>query len=154
MTLTMHEPHMDEEFEVLSRKSTKYLNDAVIVSRLAHWNIRGSDFYQTHTLFERVYNDLAGVMDAHVEVLRACGFNPTLDLFSGPGIEMDRFDELTLVELVLDYTMTLNSSFGMFFRFCEDNMHDPRLVGISDHLGASCSTFLRDQYLLQSRLGY
>jgi ribose 5-phosphate isomerase B len=64
---------MNEEFVVLSNKIVKYLNDATIVSRLAHWNVRGSNFYEAHLMFERVYNDLADLMDDLIEQLRAQG---------------------------------------------------------------------------------
>ncbi len=145
---------MNEEFSVLATKSTKYLNDAIIVARMAHWNCRGDQYYSAHLMFGRIYDDLAGIMDPHVELLRACGFNPDFTLFSGPGISMDRYDANSLVELVLDYVMAANGSMGMFFRFSEEHSHDPRLVALGDHLGGASNTLLGDQYLLQAWLGY
>ena len=90
---------MQEEFQVYSGKVIKYLNDATIVSRLSHWNTRGPNFYEAHLMFERVYNDLGELMDGLVETLRACGFDPDFNLFSGPDITMDYFDAQSLVEL-------------------------------------------------------
>lgn len=145
---------MNEEFTVLARKSTKYLNDAISVSRLSHWNVRGREYYEAHLLFERVYKDLRKQMDPHVEQLRACGFNPDFDIFTGPGIIMSSYEAEFLVELTLDYVMAANSAMGMFFRFTSEHDHDPRLVGLADHLGGVCSTLLVDQYLLQSWLGH
>lgn len=145
---------MNEEFTVLARKSTKYLNDAISVSRLSHWNVRGREYYEAHLLFERVYKDLRKQMDPHVEQLRACGFNPDFDIFTGPGIMMSSYEAEFLVELTLDYVMAANSAMGMFFRFTSEHDHDPRLVGLADHLGGVCSTLLVDQYLLQSWLGH
>jgi len=145
---------MNEEFSVLASKSVKYLNDAIIVARMSHWNCRGNNYYEAHLLFERIYNDLADLMDAHIEQLRACGFNPDFTQFSGPGISMEYYDSKSLVELVLDYVMAANGAIGMFFRFANENDHDPRLVGVSDHLGGVASALLVDQYLLQSWLGY
>lgn len=145
---------MNEEFAVLAAKSVKYLNDATSVARLSHWNVRGREYYEAHLLFERVYNDLAGLMDAHIEQLRACGFNPDFDLFKGPGISMEYYDSASLVELTLDYVMAANSAIGMFFRFAVEHDHDPRLVGLADHLGGASSTILVDQYLLQAWLGH
>jgi hypothetical protein len=145
---------MNEEFSVLASKSAKYLNDAIIVARMCHWNVRGTEYYEAHLLFERVYNDLSELMDAHIEQLRACGFNPDFQLFSGPGISMERYDSRTLVELCLDYIMATLGATGMFFRFCSENDHDPRLVGLADHLGGVSSTVLVDQYLLQAWLGH
>ena len=145
---------MGEELSVLATKSTKYLNDAIIVARMAHWNCRGDQYYSAHSMFGRIYDDLAGIMDSHIELLRAAGFNPDFSMFSGPGISMDYYDANTLVELVLDYVMAANSSVGMFFRFCVDKDHDPRMVALSDHLGGASNTILRDTYLLQAWLGH
>jgi hypothetical protein len=145
---------MNEEFAVLATKSVKYLNDAIIVSRMSHWNVRGTEYYEAHLLFERVYKDLKKIMDPHVEQLRACGFNPDFDMFKGPGISMEEYNAKSLVELTLDYVMAANSAIGMFFRFCVEHDHDPRLVGLADHLGGASSTILVDQYLLQAWLGH
>ena len=145
---------MHEEFAVLAAKSTKYLNDSIIVSRLAHWNCRGDQYYSAHLMFGRIYDDLAGLMDSHVELLRATGFNPTFEMFKGPGIEMTEYDANSLVELVLDYTMAANSAIGMFFRFTVEQDHDPRMVALSDHLGGASNTILGDTYLLLAWLGF
>jgi hypothetical protein len=145
---------MDEEFTVYSNKVVKYLNDATIVSRLSHWNVRGPNFYESHLLFERIYNDLGELMDGLVETLRACGFNPDFELFKGPGISMDFFDAGSLVELNLDYLMALNGAVGMFYNFCEENSHDPRLVGIGNHMQGMAEAILNDQYLLQAVMGH
>jgi hypothetical protein len=145
---------MNEEFTVYANKSIKYLNDATIVARLSHWNCRGPNFYEAHLLFERVYNDLGELMDGLVEILRACGFDPDFNLFSGPGISMEFFDATSLVELNLDYLMALNGAVGMFYNFCEDNSQDPRLVGIGNHLQGMAETILNDLYLLQAFQGH
>lgn len=144
----------NEEFTVLARKSTKYLNDAIMVSRLSHWNVRGREYYEAHLLFERVYKDMRKQLDPHVEQLRACGFNPDFDIFTGPGIMLSSYDSEYLVELTLDYVMAANSAISMFFRFTSEHDHDPRLVGLADHLGGVSSVLLVDQYLLQSWLGH
>jgi DNA-binding ferritin-like protein len=145
---------MGEELQVLATKSTKYLHDAIIVARMAHWNCRGEQFFSAHLMFSRIYDDLSGIMDSHVELLRATGFNPDFQMFSGPEISMDRYDANTLVELVLDYVMAANSAIGMFFRFSVDKDHDPRMVALSDHLGGASNTILGDTYLLQAWLGH
>ena len=145
---------MNEEFAVLAIKSVKYLGDAVLVARMCHWNVRGKNYFEAHQLFERVYKDLKKLIDPHIEQLRACGFNPDFEMFSGPGISMGDYDSEVLVQLCLDYVMAANSALGMFFRFCVEHDHDPRLVGLADHLGGASSTILVDQYLLQSWLGF
>ena len=145
---------MNEEFAVLASKVTKYINDASIVSQLAHWNVRGSDSYQCHLMFGRIYEDISGLQDANVEQLRACGFSPDFDLFKGPGISMEYFDCRSLVELVLDYTMALSGAIAMFYAFCEEHKHDPRLVAVGNQMQSMSSVVLTDQYLLQAYLGH
>lgn len=151
-TGTQMETSMNEELEVLARKTTKYLNDAQIVSRVAHWTCVGNDFYQFHLMMDRVYNDLADLMDPLIEQLRAMGFVPTFELFRGPGIEFEHYDCHFLGEVVLDYLLALDGVIGMFYNFAEEHSKDPRLVGVGNQLQASSSVVLTDIYLLQSYL--
>lgn len=143
---------MNEEFAVLASKVTKYLNDASIVSQLAHWNVRGANFYEAHLMFGRVYEDISALQDANVEQLRACGFNPDFNLFKGPGINMDQYDCHSLAELVLDYALALLSAISIFYKFCEEHKHDPRLVAVGNQMQSMSSVVLGDVYLLQSYL--
>lgn len=143
---------MNEELEILSRKTVKYLQDATIVSRMAHWTVVGSNFYEFHLMMDRVYNDLADLMDPLVEQLRAMGFVPSFELFKGPGIEFQHYDCHYLGEIVLDYLLALDGVIGMFYNFCEDHSKDPRLVGVGNQLQGMSSTVLTSIYLLQSYL--
>lgn len=143
---------MNEEFAVLSNKVVKYLNDAIIVSRLAHWNCRGANFYEVHLMFDRVYGDLSDLMDSLVEQLRACGFNPDFNLFSGPGISMEYYDCHSCAELVLDYVMALSGTIALYYNFCEEHSRDPRLVAVGNQMQSMSSVVLTDMYLLQSYL--
>jgi starvation-inducible DNA-binding protein len=36
-----------------------------------HWNVEGSDFYEYHLLFERIYNEVLESIDTYAEELRA-----------------------------------------------------------------------------------
>ena len=36
-----------------------------------HWNVEGSDFYEYHLIFERIYTEVYGSIDDFAEVLRA-----------------------------------------------------------------------------------
>jgi hypothetical protein len=145
---------MNEEFTVLSNKVVKYLNDATIVSRLSHWNVRGNNFYESHLMFERIYNDLGELMDSLVEQLRACGFSPDFDNFTGPGITMDFFDAASLIDLNTDYLMALSGVIKTFYQFSEENSQDPRLVAIGNQMQSMSSVVLNDLYLLQAAAGH
>jgi DNA-binding ferritin-like protein len=141
-------------FELLANRTILYLNNATIVSKLSHWNVRGPNFYEAHLLFDRVHGDIEGLMDPLIEQLRAFGFNPDFELFKGPGISMTTGNASELVELNLDYIMTLLGIINEFFNYSSDQENDPRHVGLADHLGGMASTVLVDQYLLQAWLGH
>ena len=142
-----------EEFVVYSNKTVKALNDAVIVSRMSHWNVRGSNFYEAHLLFERIYNELGELQDGLSEALRSFGYNLDFAQFSGPGISMQNYSCQFLATLVLDYVMSLSATVNMFLEFCESMEGDPRLVGLSNHLQNISDGLLSNMYLLQSFLG-
>jgi starvation-inducible DNA-binding protein len=36
-----------------------------------HWNVEGSDFYEFHLLFERIYTEVYGIIDDFAEELRS-----------------------------------------------------------------------------------
>jgi hypothetical protein len=142
-----------QEFTLYSNKTVKALNDASIVSRMAHWNVRGSNFYEAHLLFERVYNELSELQDGLTESLRSFGYSPDFAQFSGPGISMKNYDCHYLGGLVLDHVMALSATTLAFFEFCEGMEGDPRLIGISNHLQNISDVLLTLMYLLQSFLG-
>ncbi len=143
---------MHEELEILSRKTVKYLQDATIVSQMAHWTVVGANFYEFHLMVDRVYESLSDLMDPFIEQLRAMGFVPSFELFKGPGIEFQHYDCHSLGEIVLDYLLALGGVIGMFYNFAEDHSKDPRLVGVGNQLQAMSSVVLTNIYLLQSYL--
>jgi starvation-inducible DNA-binding protein len=55
-----------------------------------HWNVEGSDFYEFHLLFERIYDEVYGSIDPFAEELRAARiFAPAA---------FTQLDELSIVE--------------------------------------------------------
>jgi hypothetical protein len=98
--------------------------------------------------------NLAEEMDGIVEQLRACGFSPDFENFSGPGITMDFFDANSLVELTTDYLMALSGVIAVFYNFAEEHSTDPRLVAIGNQMQATSSVVLNDLYLLQAWAGF
>jgi hypothetical protein len=143
-----------EELTVYAKKTVKLLNDATIVSHMAHWNVRGSNFYECHLLFDVVYGSLDGLMDGLIERLRGCGFNPDFTEFTGPSISMQTYDCQFLLALVLDYTMAVNGMTSLFFEYASTYKGDPRMVGLADYLQSMSSEILHDQAFLQQALGH
>jgi DNA-binding ferritin-like protein len=148
----MNDMHTDE-FHVIASRLVKHLNNAIIVSRVAHWTVRGPDFYQYHLMFERVYNELSELQDTQIEQLRALGHNPTFQELSGPGIDVPAYDTLSLTELTMDYLVAVQAVFTTAFEYSEE-ANDSRMYGFGDFLQGGLQTMLQVQYLLQAALGY
>jgi starvation-inducible DNA-binding protein len=144
---------MMDNLNIYADKLVKALNNATIVSRMAHWNVRGSNFYEAHLLFERIYNDLGEHMDGLIETFRAFGYNADFEQFSGPGITMHNYDCHYLGNLILDYLLTLSSALALCFQQCDESAGDPRIIGLSNHIQNISDEILSDMYLLQSYLG-
>ena len=45
-----------------------------------HWNVEGSDFYEFHLLFERIYTEVYGIVDDFAEEIRALRAQTPADL--------------------------------------------------------------------------
>lgn len=74
-----------------------------------HWNVTGSDFFQYHSLFETIYSEVYGSIDAFAELIR------TLDAYAPPTLG-------TLAELskLSSYTETGDSK-SMISSLLKDN---------------------------------
>jgi DNA-binding ferritin-like protein len=141
-----------EEFHVIASRLVKHLNNVIITSRVAHWTVRGQDFYQYHLMFERVYGDLGELLDSMIEQLRALGHNPTFQELSGPGIDVPGYDTRTLTELTLDMLISAQAVFTTAFEYSEE-ADDARMYGFGDFLQGGLQTMLQVEYLLTSALG-
>lgn len=148
----MNDLHTDE-FHVIAARLVKHQWNATIMAKMAHWLVRGPNFYESHLLFERVYDDLAELQDTMIEQLRALGHDPTFQELSGPGIQVDDYSPIGLTQLVLDYLMALQAVFTTAFEYSEASS-DSRMYGFGDFLQGGLQTMLQVQYLLQSNLGY
>jgi starvation-inducible DNA-binding protein len=147
----MNDLHTDE-FHVIASRLVKHLNNVIVVSRVAHWNVRGANFYEAHLMFERIYNELGELLDTMIEQLRALGHDPTFQELSGPGIDIPGFDATTLTELTFDYLVSAQAVFTSAFEYSEE-VDDARMYGFGDFLQGGLQTMLQVQYLLQSAMG-
>jgi len=142
-----------DEFHVIASRLVKHLNNSILMARVAHWTVRGKDFYQYHKLYERVYLALAELQDPMIEQLRALGHSPTFQELSGPGIDIPSHDTSTLTELTLDYLTAAQAVFTTAFEYCEE-ADDARMYGFGDFIQGGLQTMLQQQYLLTSAMGY
>jgi starvation-inducible DNA-binding protein len=74
-----------------------------------HWNVEGPDFYQYHTLLEKIYSEVFEAVDTIAEHIRAMGsFVPA---------SLGRFAELSKLTDERDQTDALT----MLYRLSQDN---------------------------------
>jgi hypothetical protein len=142
-----------KELQSYSARIIKDLNDAIMVSRMSHWNVRGTDFYGSHLLFGRIYDDLSGLMDGLIETLRAFQYSPGFEEFSGPGIALDSDNCKELAALILDFSVSLMASLTLFLEKIDKLEPDPRFPALENHIQNLSDKTLSVQYLLQAFLG-
>ena len=148
----MNEDLHTDEFHVIASRLVKHLNNVIMMSHMAHWTVRGIEFYGYHKLFDKCYKLLVDLQDTQIEQLRALGHNPTFQELSGPGIDVPAYDPVTLTELTMDYLMAAQAVYTTAFEYSEE-VDDARMYGFGDYLQGGLQTMLQVQYLLQSALG-
>lgn len=69
-----------------------------------HWNVEGSDFYQLHSLFETIYGEVYGAVDAFAENIRKIkAYTPaSLERFSALTAISDEVEVLDPQEMVAE----------------------------------------------------
>jgi len=133
--------------DILAAKAlVRAQNNLVIASRVAHWNVRGENFYGSHLMYAKIY-DLAGEkVDELIEVLRALGYNPTFNEFSGPDGAFPAFDHMALTRALLTYTNEYYAALVACKETCDQPLYDG-LVNLLDELAQDATHIL---YLLSS----
>jgi starvation-inducible DNA-binding protein len=64
--------------DALASQLAKLLGDTVNLSFLAqgaHWNVKGSDFYQMHEFFQEIYEDISSSVDPLAENILKMGYD-------------------------------------------------------------------------------
>ena len=64
--------------EALARQLAKLLGDTVnftFLAQGAHWNVKGSDFFQMHEFFGEIYEDASGSIDPLAENILKLGYD-------------------------------------------------------------------------------
>ena len=128
----------------------KAKHDLTITAQLAHWSVRGSDFYEFHLLFERIYEEADKSTDVLVEVLRGLGYTPTFAEFAGPGGTLPSFNGPALVDLMLNRSMEYYARLISFRNALEKEPRAVGLVNLLEELAQTCNTII---YLLSAFKG-
>ena len=129
----------------------KTQNDLVIASRLAHWNVRGPNFYESHLLFERVYNTAGDKTDTLIETLRPLGYSPTFVEFSGPGGELGTYSAPELINMLMGYAAAYYTALVGLNDSVEG---DATGLGLLNLLQDLCTDATGIMYLLSAAQGY
>lgn len=75
-----------------------------------HWNVTGREFYQDHLLFQRIYEEVEGSLDAFAENLRKCGVMAPAGL-----------DQMAQLSVINDSPDTPPSARVMISSLCDDS---------------------------------
>lgn len=129
----------------------KSQNDLVIAARVAHWNVRGPNFFETHLLFERVYNEAGDKTDTLVETLRPLGYIPTFAEFAGPGGGLSTYAAPELVDMLMGYA---SAYYAALVRLNDSIEGDPMCLGLLNLLQDLCIDATGIMYLLSAAQGY
>ena len=134
----------------VARQVLKAQNDLVIAARLAHWNVRGSNFYEAHLLFERIYSTASDKVDTLVEVLRGLGYSPSFEEFRGPGGELSTYAVIPLIEMLTGFATTYMAE---LLRARDAVKDEPMAVGLVNLLEQLCEEATGILYLLSAAQG-
>lgn len=134
----------------LASSAIKAKHDLTITAQMSHWNVRGSNFYEFHLLFERIYEEADKSTDVLIEVLRSLGYTPSFAEFSGPGGTLPSFSGPALIDLLLDRTTEYYARLISFRDALEDEPRAVGLVNLLEELAQTCNTIM---YLLTSAKG-
>jgi len=135
---------------MLARDLLKAQNDLIISARLAHWNVRGPNFYESHQLFGRIYDTASEKVDTLVEVLRGLGYNPTFQEFGGPGGELPSYSCMPLIEMLTGYVTSYMATLLRMRDAVKDESMAAGLVNLIEQLCEDGTTLL---YLLSAAQG-
>ena len=134
----------------LASAAIKAKHNLAITARLAHWSVRGEDYYESHLMFERIYGDAENGTDSLVEVLRGLGYTPTFAEFAGPGGTLEGFSRAVLVDVLLDRATTYYSALIQLRDSLEGNAMAVGLVNLLEDLAQGCNVII---YLLSASKG-
>lgn len=134
----------------LAAATLKAKNDLAITAKMAHWSVRGSDYYEAHLLFERIYDEASSDMDTLVEVLRGLGYSPTFEEFSGPGGALPSYSMSPLVDLLLNRAMEYYARLVSFRDAVKEEPRAVGLVNLLEDLAQTCNIII---YLLSAAQG-
>ena len=116
-----------------------------------HWNVEGSDFYQLHNMFEDIYNEVYGTIDAFAENIRKIkSYTPaSLYRFSALSVvddETEVLDPQAMVAELLRDAEKMQEIMKVLFTEAENLGHH----GLSNFLADRQDAFAKHAWFLRS----
>lgn len=118
-------------------------NDLYLSAKLAHWNVKGPNFYSQHLLFQRIYETVGKSIDGLAELARGRNYLLTADIFRTV-TDLDSNLILHLRNLSLDFYSLLSEAYME-----AEKSHDHALSNFLQGMITDLDTIV---YLLNSSL--
>ena len=118
-----------------------------------HWNVEGGDFYQLHNMFEDIYNEVYGAIDAFAENIRKIKSYTPASLYrfsalSAVDDEIEVLDPQAMVQELLRDAEKMQEIMKMLFQESEAR----REHGLSDFLAGRQDAFAKHAWFLRATL--
>ena len=116
-----------------------------------HWNVEGSDFYQLHNMFEDIYNEVYGTIDAFAENIRKIKSYTPASLYrfsalSAVDDEVEVLDPSAMVAELLRDAEKMQEIMKVLFVEAENLGHH----GLSNFLADRQDAFAKHAWFLRS----
>jgi starvation-inducible DNA-binding protein len=118
-----------------------------------HWNVEGGDFYQLHNMFEDIYNEVYGTIDAFAENIRKIKSYTPASLYrfsalSAVDDETEVLDPQAMVQELLRDAEKMQEIMKVLFQVSEAR----REHGLSDFLAGRQDAFAKHAWFLRATL--
>ena len=118
-----------------------------------HWNVEGGDFYQLHNMFEDIYNEVYGTIDAFAENIRKIKSYTPASLYRFSALsaiddETEVLDPQAMVQELLRDAEKMQEIMKMLFQESEAR----REQGLSDFLAGRQDAFAKHAWFLRATL--
>ena len=118
-----------------------------------HWNVEGADFYQYHNLFETIYNEVYGAIDAFAENIRKLKAYTPASLYrfsalSAVDDEVEILEPSAMVSELLRDAEKMQEIMKVLFQEAEDRGEH----GLSNFLADRQDAFAKHAWFLRSTL--
>jgi len=118
-----------------------------------HWNVEGADFYQYHNLFETIYNEVYGAIDAFAENIRKLKAYTPASLYrfsalSAVDDEVEILEPSAMVSELLRDAEKMQEIMKVLFQEAEERGEH----GLSNFLADRQDAFAKHAWFLRSTL--